>query len=96
MNRCPLCEREGVTLEGHHLETRRKDRDAVEEICVECHKTIHGLFTNAELRNPACNVDSISGLLSNERFTKALSFIKRVSVGTTMTMHQARTRRHKR
>lgn len=96
MGYCPLCEREDVMLESHHLETRRKDRDAIKEICVECHKTIHGLFTNTELRNSACNVDSIDGLLANERFNKALSFIKRVTPGTSVTMRQARSRRNRR
>lgn len=93
---CPLCEREGVAFEAHHLQTRRKDRHDTEDICVECHKSIHGLFTQRELRDTRLGLDTIEGLLGNERFAKALTFIKKIPPGSQMKMRQARSRRHRR
>lgn len=95
---CRLCERYGDTLcmEEHHLQTRRKSKEDVEEICQECHKTIHGLFTHRELRDERLGLDTIEGLLANERFAKALTYIKKLMPGTKMKMRQARERRKKR
>lgn len=65
--RCPLCERDCPEnlFERHHLQTRRADKKDTESICRDCHKTIHGLFSNTELRNSALGVDSVEGLLAN-------------------------------
>ncbi len=93
---CTLCEREGVAFERHHLQTRRKDRHDTQEICAECHKAIHGLFTQRELRDSRLGLDTIEGLLGNERFQKALTFIKKVPPGSAMRMRQAKTRRRRR
>lgn len=93
---CPLCEREGVKFESHHLKTRRKDKRDTHDICVECHKTIHGLFEHRELRDERTGLGTIEGLLANEKFAKALSFIKKVPAGSTMGMRQARSRRKRR
>lgn len=97
-NLCPLCERYGpdLRLEEHHLQTRRKSKDDVEEICQECHKTIHGLFTHRELRDSRLGLDTMEGLLANERFAKALNHIKKLPPGTKMKMREAKSRRNKR
>lgn len=92
---CPLCLREGIKFESHHLQTRRKDKSNTESICVECHKTIHGLFTNQQLRDERLGLDVIEGLLENEAFAKALTFIKKVPPGAHMPMKQAKTRRRR-
>lgn len=83
-------------MEGHHLRTRRVAKDLVELICRECHKTIHGLFSQADLRDPRLELDSIEGLLENDRFKTALVFIKKVRPGDHMKMRQANTRRKRR
>ena len=92
---CPLCFREGVRFESHHLQTRKKDKSATEKICVECHKTIHGLFTHQQLRDSRLGLDIVEGLLENETFVKALTFIKKLAPGSYMPMKQAKTRRRK-
>lgn len=92
---CPLCLREEVKLERHHLQTRRKDKSNTEKICVECHKTIHGLFTHQQLRDERLGLDFIEGLLENEVFVKALTFIKKVPAGSHMPMRQAKTKRRR-
>lgn len=93
---CPLCCREDVKLESHHLQTRRNDKVNTEKICVECHKTIHGLFTHQQLRDSRLGLDFVEGLLENEIFAKALTFIKKIAPGTYMPMKQAKTRRKNR
>lgn len=95
VKQCPLCKREcpDWLMERHHLETRRESDDT-EEICRECHKTIHGLFSNTMLRNPKLNLDSIEGLLSNERFYKAVKFIRKLEAGEKMKMRDSRKKRY--
>lgn len=84
---CPLCEREADDImQKHHLRTRRTDRAATEFACRECHQIIHGLFTNCELRDSRLGLDSVEGLLTNERFAKALSYVRRLPVGATLRM----------
>ena len=95
MSSCPLCERDGAKMERHHLQTKRKDKADVEEICRECHKTIHGLFSQRELRDGRLGLDSVDGLLANERMQKAITFIKKLAPGSTMPMRQATTRRRR-
>jgi 5-methylcytosine-specific restriction protein A len=85
---CPLCRRPcpSAILERHHLRTRRRDKKAVEMICKECHRTVHGLFANPELRDPARELDSLEGLLEHEQFQSALRFIRKVPPGTSIRM----------
>lgn len=68
----------------------------MERICRECHKTIHGLFTHAELRDAQLGLDSIEGLLSNDRFRNALDHIRKLAPGAYMRMHRARGRQRRR
>ena len=95
MNYCPLCEREddALLLEKHHLKTKRVDKEETELMCKECHKTIHGLFKQEDLRNPILELDSIEGLLKNKRFLKAVGHIKKVIPGSFMKMRQSKHKR---
>lgn len=92
---CPLCKREcpDWLMQRHHLETRRESEETA-EICRECHRTIHGLFSNTMLRDPKMNLDSIDGLLSNERFYKAVKFIRKLKPGDKMRMRDSRKKRY--
>lgn len=95
---CPLCQRptEGL-MEKHHLRTRRTDKDETEYLCRDCHQIVHGLFSNRELRDTRLQLDSVEGLLANERVTKALSFVRRLPVGATLRMRLSNhVRGHKR
>lgn len=95
MEFCPTCERSdpALPMEQHHLQTRRKDKCATEDICRECHKTIHGLFQQHELRDPRLGLDTLEGLLANEKFQKAVGFIRKLPAGAVMQMRQAAHRR---
>ena len=92
---CPLCKRDcpDTIMQRHHMETRRES-DETEEICKECHKTIHGLFSNTMLRDPGLNLNSVEGLLSNERFYKAVKFIRKLEPGDTMRMRDSQKKRY--
>lgn len=94
LKECPLCRRRcsDLLMERHHLETRRESDDT-EEICRECHKSIHGLFSNSMLRDPKLNLDSIEGFLSNERLYKAIKFIRKLEPGKKVKMRDSRKKR---
>lgn len=95
---CPLCSRsdDNLQMEKHHLETRRENKENVESICRECHKQIHGLFSQREIRDPRLKLDTVEGLLENEKFNNAVSFIKKIEPGTFMKMKEAKTKRRRR
>jgi len=92
MNKCPLCKREVPELmEKHHMKTQK-----TELVCRECHKTIHTLFSNHELRNPVLELDTIAGLMANDRFFKAVKFIRKVPPGQYMKTKESNHRKRKR
>jgi len=74
------------------MQTRRKNKEHIEYICRECEKTIHGLFSNTELRNPILGLDTLEGLRKNEKFQKALKFIRKMPPGKFMKMKNATTK----
>ena len=80
-------------MQRHHLRTKREDKALVERICRDCHKTIHGLWTNPELRDPTRDLDTVEGILGQETFKRALTHIQRLTPGAYMRMRQAKRRR---
>lgn len=98
MNHCPLCEREGegLVLTRHHLKTRRKDRFEVELICSPCHKTIHALFDNAELRDPTTGLDTVEGLKQHAEFAKAVAYIAKQPLGRRVRVARKKEKRRRR
>jgi 5-methylcytosine-specific restriction protein A len=76
-------------MESHHLKTRRKDKGDTESICRECHKTIHALWTNPEIRDPRTGIDTIEGLMESDRFKKAVGFIRKVRPGASISSKQS-------
>ncbi len=92
-NQCPLCKRECPSwlMEKHHLKTRRKS-EKTKEICRECHKTIHGLFSNRMLRDNELSLDSVESLLQNSRFYKAVRFIRKLDPGETIKMNDSKVK----
>lgn len=90
---CPLCRREAVEMQKHHLRTRRTDRDETEAVCRECHQMVHGLFSNRELRDPRSGLDSVEGLLADARVQQAVSFIRRIPPGQQVRMRLSNSAR---
>jgi len=92
---CPLCEREvpANLLQAHHLQTRRKDRFDTERICAPCHVQVHALFTNNELRDERRGLDTVEGLLADERMARAVAFIRKQPPESRVTTRQSRRTR---
>lgn len=92
---CPLCERDCPEgrMQRHHLQTRRKDRFDIELVCSDCHRSIHALFTNTELRDEASELNTIEGLLAHEAFARHIAFIRRVDPGGRTATKDSRARR---
>lgn len=93
--KCPLCEREvdASDMQKHHMRTRRADKHYTEDLCRDCHKTLHGLFSNQDLRDPRQALDTIEGLMANDQFRNAISFIRKIPPGTYMRMRESKQRR---
>lgn len=83
-------------MEKHHLRTRRTDKDETELVCKDCHDTIHALFKNQELRDPRLGLDHLEGILADEKFQKALTFIKKFPPGEHMTVRESNHRKGRR
>lgn len=91
---CPLCQRDVPSLESHHLQTRRKDKEATEGVCPGCHDQIHAMFSNTDLRNPVLGLDTIEGLLENEKMARAVRWVAKQPVTATVkTKLSAKLRR---
>lgn len=95
---CPLCERDcpDQVMEAHHLRTRKRDKTDTEEICTDCHKTIHALFTNQQLGDPRLDLDTVEGLLANEQFARSVRYIAKQPPGSYLRVRESNQRRQKR
>lgn len=58
---CPLCERTGdiVKPSKHHLVPKSREGEMTVDICTECHRQIHALFTLVELEREFSTVDAL-------------------------------------
>ena len=58
---CPLCERSGDFLKPskHHLVPKSRDGEVTADICADCHRQIHALFTLVELERDYSTVEAL-------------------------------------
>ncbi len=58
---CPLCERSGDFLSPsrHHLVPKSRDGVITVDICADCHRQVHALFTLVELEREYSSVDAL-------------------------------------
>lgn len=58
---CPLCKRSGDYLSPskHHLVPKSRDGEVTVEICSDCHRQIHALFTLVELEREFSSIDAL-------------------------------------
>ena len=77
-------------MQAHHLVTRRKDKHVTEKLCRECHASLHSLFSNTALRDPKTGLEPLEGILANEAFQKALTYIRKIPPGQSMTIRQSK------
>lgn len=73
---CPLCERDDVELTEHHLVPVHKGgrRGPTAMLCINCHKQIHAVFTNNELRDLYRTVEALKAAPELQPFYR---FIRR-------------------
>ena len=92
--KCPLCQREEVVLNTHHLvpvsKGGKKGRKI--DICTNCHDQIHSVFTDHELRD---NFNTLSKLKSSNRMKKFCKFIEKRPYKTYLNRKQSKKVRGK-
>ncbi len=75
MPECELCQREVEKISRHHLTPKQKGgkHGATANLCQPCHKTIHHIYSNAEL---AKSYNTVEKLQEAARLKKYLNWIK--------------------
>ncbi len=93
--RCPLCKKEVPEwpLEVHHLRTKRSDKKTTATLCRPCHRQIHVLWTNSDLRDVGKGLDAVGGILASKEFQRALKFIQKLAPESDMTVRESNHRR---
>ena len=76
----------------HHLRTRKGDPRLIEIICEDCHRYIHKLFTNKQLRGEDSPLNTVEGLMENPEFAKAIGFVKTHDPGRRLTIRTSKRR----
>ena len=94
-DQCPLCERDHVILNEHHLIPIHKGGRKGEKImiCTNCHDQIHSVFTNNELRD---EFNSLEKLKEAERMLGFYKFINKRNYSSHLKVKQSIIRRNKR
>jgi len=69
---CPLCERTEDFLKPskHHLVPKSRDGEVTAEICSDCHRQIHALFTLVELERELSTVDALKSSQPMQKWIK--------------------------
>ena len=69
---CPLCERVGDFLKPskHHLVPKSRDGEVTVDICSDCHRQIHALFTLVELEREYSTVDALRSSAAMQKWIK--------------------------
>lgn len=78
---CALCQRvvpnetidDPQVVQEHHLRPEERAQSPTVMLCRPCHKQIHAVFTNEELRE---NYDTIDALRTADRLQDYLSWIR--------------------
>lgn len=87
---CPFCDRE-MPMVRHHAETRRES-NAVVQMCSDCERALHGLYSNREIRE-RLDLQTIDGLRGDARFMLAVAHVAKVPAGQFIRMRQRKARR---
>ena len=69
---CPLCERVGDFLKPskHHLIPKSRDGAMTVDICSDCHRQIHALFSLVELEREFSTVDALKASGAMQKWIK--------------------------
>lgn len=75
MGECAICER-SVETTRHHLTPQNRKESPVARICDPCHRQIHAVFTNHELRQ---RFNTVTDLKESEEMQKFASWIRKTN-----------------
>ena len=75
MSECAVCERE-VETTRHHLTPKNRKESPVAQICGPCHRQIHAVFTNHELKH---RFNTVADLKESEEMQKFASWIRKTN-----------------
>ena len=69
---CPLCERTGDFLipSKHHLVPKSRDGRVTADVCADCHKQVHALFTLPELEREYSTIEALKAAEPMQRWTR--------------------------
>ena len=69
---CPLCERTGDFLKPskHHLVPKSRDGEVTVEICMDCHRQVHALFTLVEMEREFSTLDALKASEPMQKWIK--------------------------
>lgn len=70
---CELCERE-IETTTHHLTPKDRKNSDTAELCKPCHKQVHAVFTNHELKY---QYNTIKALKESERMQDFINWIQK-------------------
>lgn len=86
---CALCEREVERLTEHHLTPRSKLKKGETTptiwICAACHRQLHALFSNQELRD---EYHSLERLRDEPRMRRFLNWVRRQDPNKRVRVHR--------
>jgi uncharacterized protein YlaI len=72
-DRCAICERD-VETTRHHLTPKNRKESPVAAICESCHRQIHAVFTNHELKH---RYDAVAKLRESAEMRKFAAWIRK-------------------
>ena len=89
--KCPLCKREGNEdlFEKHHLIPQNKKSKTV-FLCRQCHRQIHLMFTNGELKR---EFNTIGALQLSERMVRYIKWVQSKPTESSFTVATKKKRR---
>ena len=73
MDECAICERT-VETTRHHLTPKNRKNSEITQLCEPCHRQIHAVFTNHELRH---RYNSVDALKASDEMRKFAAWIRK-------------------
>ena len=76
--RCPWCKRTGVEITLHHLTPKEYGGKELAAICRDCHRAVHTVFSNKELRD---HYHTKAALFAHDGFRRMIIYIAKQDPG---------------
>ena len=82
-----MCGRPNFYPSDHHLVPKCRGGKITQNICRDCHTAIHVCFSNKQI---AVKYYTVEALMSDERFSKMIAFIRRQDPGGKVHFQKTR------